>query len=194
MSPNVFPQGNMPIYALVCLVTTQNIRVQRTQARRRKTVGPTAYVARTPSAWELADTPVPSQEARKKRKEPPRSSSSFIILSEILGTLGRKDRKPRFILWSLLHFLVIFRVCSSPLQHYLFFILIHFLCPFLILPSKQTSKPLLSSICACDCEKNDAGSDDEENAYTYLSFSLSLSIYLSRFGLSIYHGLVWSGR
>lgn len=98
MSPNVFPQGNMPIYALVCLVTTQNIRVQRTQARRRKTVGPTAYVARTPSAWELADTPVPSQEARKKRKEPPRSSSSFIILSEILGTLGRKDRKPRFIL------------------------------------------------------------------------------------------------
>ena len=45
-------------------------------------------------------------------------------------------------------------ICSSPLQQYFFFFLDPFpLCSFLILPSNQTSNPLLSSICACDCEK-----------------------------------------
>ena len=74
------------------------------------------------------------------------------------------------------------------------FFLIHFLCSFLILPSKQTSKPLLSSVCACDCEKNDAGSNNEENAYAYLSLSLSLSLSRSlSLGLVYLSIMDWSG-
>ena len=133
-----------------------------------------------------------SQETRKKLKDLPRPSSLFVILSEILGTLGWEGRQPCFVLWNLAHFLVILHICSSSLQHYLFFFLDLFpLCSFLILPSNQTSKPLLSSICACDCDKNDDGSNDEENAYTYL-YVIYLSLYICGLVEPLSYSLVWS--
>ena len=149
MSPNVFQQGNMPIYVLVYLVTTQNIRVQRTpQSRRRKSVSPTEYIARTPSAWELADTLVPSQKTRNKRNllDPVLYLLYCLKCWELLAE--RTENLALFFETCYLH------ICSSPLQQYLFFSLDPFpLCSFLILPSNQTSNPLLSSICACDCGK-----------------------------------------
>lgn len=48
----------------------------------------------------------------------------------------------------------------------LFFLNPSLLCSFLILPSNQTSKPFLSSICASigDCDPNNGGSNDEDDA------------------------------
>lgn len=155
--------------------TTQNIRVQRTQAKKEKDSRSTAYVARTPSAWELADTPVPSQR-QKGRKEPPRSVLRLLsclkfweLLAERTGNLVYSLKPP-----SLSCYLSCMLIPSSALP-------LFYLDPFPFVLSWFFPVNRLPSPFYLACLwlwKNDAGSNDEEStAYTYLSFYLSL--YLS---------------
>lgn len=98
MSPNVFPQGNMPIYALVCLVTTQNIRVQRTQARRKRQSVQQHMQQGLHLLEELADTRY--QVKRQERNERNLLDPVLRLLSCLRnsGNSWQKGQKTSFIL------------------------------------------------------------------------------------------------
>lgn len=99
------------------LVIARNIRAQRILQLRRKQCS--QYIRGTLFAWELARPWTP--ESRDKN-ETQGIVQSFVIffISHHLWNSGnvteREDRKPSFVLWILLHHLVLFPIFTYFLQ------------------------------------------------------------------------------